>query len=658
LRLWLRIETTGVDCDLHEALFMSNLRDGDRLVLYPRWTVDERLPVDERKEFTPTPKQMLYGQRAALIQRKTLETDASGRVRAALVEVELQASRGNETTRPFVFGAFNRPLEDGKLYTLDPCPNDWYGYWCCQVVNRLCAGEPNVLYDRLVQPPPAGDGAGLPGQAAFLAGLDAFHQAELLHDFETGKREFIGAHGRTPVLLVQGPPGTGKSLSSAFAVFDRIQAAMRDKRPYRVFLSCKTHAATDVLLRTVLEVQQKLRELRAADRKLFDRHFDPRLLKVPLYRVAPHDPPPEGVIHLLKDDEKDKHEDYNADVIQEHEWAVVAITPGGTYGMLKKKWPKQAFGHELCDLLVLDEASQMNLPEAIMAALPLKPDAPLIVVGDHRQMPPIVKHDWDAEARRTFRQYQVYASLFDTLRAQNPPMIRFAESFRLHATMAEFLRQEIYRHDGIPYHSKRRDVLPVHPLDDDLVAAVLRPDYPLVVLTHDEADSQVRNPFEQALIAPILQALADRYGLGAEDGLGIVVPHRAQRAALQQSFPKLCIIDPATNLPIRSAIDTVERFQGGERTVILVSATESDRAYLLASSEFLLDPRRLTVAVSRAKRKMILVAARTLFSLFSPDEETFTNALLWKNLLLRACSELLWEGERSGKRVAVWGGKG
>jgi superfamily I DNA and/or RNA helicase len=87
---------------------------------------------------------------------------------------------------------------------------------------------------------------------------------------------------------------------------------------------------------------------------------------------------------------------------------------------------------------------------------------------------------------------------------------------------------------------------------------------------------------------------------------------------------------------VRSAIDTVERFQGGERTVIMVSATESDRAYLLASSEFLLDPRRLTVALSRAKRKMVLVAARSIFSLFSPDEETFTNSLLWKNLLLRS----------------------
>jgi hypothetical protein len=148
-----------------------------------------------------------------------------------------------------------------------------------------------------------------------------------------------------------------------------------------------------------------------------------------------------------------------------------------------------------------------------------------------------------------------------------------------------------------------------------------------------------------------------RHGLSALDGLGIVVPHRAQRAALQQSFPELCIIDPTSGLPVRSAIDTVERFQGGERTVIMVSATESDRAYLLASSTFLLDPRRLTVAVSRAKRKMILVASRSIFSLFSPEEDVFANALLWKNLLLRTCSTLLWEGERAGKRVAVWGGK-
>ena len=238
-------------------------------------------------------------------------------------------------------------------------------------------------------------------------------------------------------------------------------------------------------------------------------------------------------------------------------------------------------------------------------------------------------------------------------------MIQFAESFRLHAAMAEFLRQEVYRHDGIAYHSKKQDVLPAHmPSRMIWSPPCCGPTTRWSWSTHDEADSQVRNPFEQALIEPILRTLADpaKYGLEAEEGLGIVVPHRAQRAALQQSFPELCIIDPTSGLPVRSAIDTVERFQGGERTVIMVSATESDRAYLLASSTFLLDPRRLTVALSRAKRKMILVASRSIFSLFSPDEEMFANSLLWKNLLLRTCSTLLWEGERGGKKVAVWGG--
>jgi AAA domain/PD-(D/E)XK nuclease superfamily len=659
LRLRLRVEVAGVDCDLHEALLMSTLRDGERLVLMPRWTVDERLPVAERKEFTPTPKQMLYGQRAELLRIVATKKVGAGRMTEAFAEVELKDSRGGDWSIPFVFSAFNRPLEADKLYSLDPCPNEWYAYWCAQVVNGLCAGSPNVLYDRLVDFPEPGDGSGSSGQASFLAGLDAFNQAGLLHDFEISKREFIGSHARTPVLLVQGPPGTGKSYCAAFAIFARLQGAMQEKNPYRVFLSCKTHAATDVLLANVLEDQEKLRELQYADPKLFGKHFDFRLLDVPLFRIAPKDSPPDGVIPLAKDAEKENAEDYNADMIDEHSWAVVAATPGGIYGMLKGKWPKNIFGHEICDLIVLDEASQMSLPEALMAALPMKHDAPLIVVGDHRQMPPIVKHNWQDEARRTFQQYQVYESLFDALRAKNPPMIRFAESFRLHAAMAEFLRQEVYRHDGIAYHSKKTDILTAHPVADDLATAVLHPDYPLVVVVHDEAESQVRNGFEQALIEPVLRALADptKYGLDAVDGLGIVVPHRAQRAALQQFFPELCIINAATGMPVRSAIDTVERFQGGERTVIMVSATESDRAYLLASSRFLLDPRRLTVALSRAKRKMILVASRSIFSLFSPDEETFSNALMWKNLLQRNCSTMLWDGERGGKKVAVWGGR-
>lgn len=51
------------------------------------------------------------------------------------------------------------------------------------------------------------------------------------------------------------------------------------------------------------------------------------------------------------------------------------------------------------------------------------------------------------------------------------------------------------------------------------------------------------------------------------------------------------------------------------------------------------------------------VADFWVFALFSPDEETFANALLWKNLLLRTCTTLLWEGDRDGVPVKVRGGK-
>jgi hypothetical protein len=68
-----------------------------------------------------------------------------------------------------------------------------------------------------------------------------------------------------------------------------------------------------------------------------------------------------------------------------------------------------------------------------------------------------------------------------------------------------------------------------------------------------------------------------------------------------------------------------------------------------------LDPRRLTVALSRARRKMILVASASLFTLFSADEERFAHAQLWKHLLERTCTVPLWSGTLRGTPVRVFG---
>lgn len=665
MRFRLRLERDGIECGLDELLSLTTIGVGDYLILSPRTTVDTRLPVAEQAEFTPTPKQMLYGTRAVLLSIE-IEPDASGRARRGFIEVEIRNAFGGGWSRGFLFPSFSQPLHDGRCYTLDPDPNDIYGYWCAKVTGDLCAIEDgtkpghNTLYDRLIDPlgarvhwPP--DAA--TGQQRFLDGLDALHRAAALNAFEQSKREFIGGHGDSPLLPVQGPPGTGKSYSTAFALFARLQGAIAAGRDFRVFVSCKTHAATDVLLKNIAQVQALLRDVQVSQPEIFTAYFDARLLDVPLFRFRPKGDVPDGVIALRKKEELLPGMPRAVETILARQWCVVAATPGGIYGMTKEKWPGNLFGHDFCDCLILDEASQLNLAEAVMAGLPLKPDGQLIVVGDHRQMPPVIKHDWNTEPRRTFKQFRAYESLFLALQPLGLPAIRFQESFRLHADMAEFLRREIYQQDGIPYFSRKLEILPEFAHPDPFIASVLTPVYPLIVVVHSEAESQLHNPFEQALIAPILEALADprAYGYGPEHGLGVVVPHRAQRAALREAVPQVTKRDPASGLVICSAVDTVERFQGDERTVIIVSATESDREYLLASSEFLLDPRRLTVALSRAKRKMILVASESVFSLFSPDEETFANAQLWKNLLRHNCTVDLWRGERYGRRVQVWG---
>lgn len=637
----LRVELEGVDCDLPTALALSSFAPGDQVIIAPRWDVDSRLPPEQQRPYTPTAKQLLYGPRARLV---SLEPSGI---------VELAPGGGFGGDGRYSFGYSWRPLTPGASYTLESDPSDLYGKRCEEVVSEVRGGAANTLYARLAAPAAeqvAWTAAAAAAQQRFAAGLDALRAAGLLHGFDPHQRAYIAEHGATPSLLVQGPPGTGKSYSTAFALLARMQGALAAGQTFRALLSCKTHAATDVLLEKIAEVQAVLQAIRDAQPALFAAHFDPRLLSAPLFRVQPRDPGRSwpGPVRMLK------REDARAALLAERA-CFAAITPFATAAACKTKGGGY-HGQSFCDCLVLDEASQMNLPEALMAALPLREAGQLIIVGDHRQMPPIVQHDWGDERRRTFQAYRGYASLFESMLAREPapPIVRFAESFRLHRDIARFLRDAIYTHDGIDYHSQQTATLSAYAHGDPFLDAVLAPAHPLVVVVHDEAQSQLLNPYELELVSPILQALAGLHGLDASHGLGVVVPHRAQRAALKALLPELMAALLEGGLD-EAAIDTVERFQGGERSAILVSATESDRDYLRSAGEFLFDPRRLNVALSRAKQKLILVAARTIFTTLSPDEESFAHAQLWKGLLRRTCTVLLWEGERAGVRVQVWG---
>ena len=653
----LEIDVTGLDCSLQQALELNGLNKGDSVVISPRLTVDERLPDGDQVPFTPSPKQLLYGTRG-IIERIVAERDECGCTVRAFLEIELHHSNVGTLPGGFIFASMTRPFIEGGLYTIDPDPNDWSGFHAKKVTDGLGAGGGNALYERIANADsedlqwPAEARA---GQQRFLVGLTELAAAGLFHSFEPSKAEYIGQHGDAPILLVQGPPGTGKSFTTAFALLARLQGAMAADLDFRVMVSCHTHAAIDVLMRNVLAARTDLEMISSRHPEIFKRYFDARLLEIPLYRYRPTRTIPLGIVELRQKRDLNAGDPIAADTVTSHRWTILGATPGGVRGLIDERWKDQLFDHRLVDCVVLDEASQLALPTAIMATLALKVDGRLIVVGDHRQMPPIVKHDWMAERRRTFNDFQAFESLFNTLlnRTPRPPLIQFAQSFRLHRDMAEFLRREIYRHDGIDFRSSRDWRLVDLEQTEPFVRAALSAEHPLVVITHDERGSQLSNDFERDIILELSRALTDEriYGDELGDGFGVVVPHRAQRASMATAF--LSFPDRVGNKPVIA--DTVERFQGDEREVIIVSATESDPSYLLAASGFLLDPRRLTVALSRAKRKMILVASRSVFELFSTDESTFANSQIWKDLLKRTCTVPLWSGERAGHQVEVWG---
>jgi uncharacterized protein len=292
-------------------------------------------------------------------------------------------------------------------------------------------------------------------------------------------------------------------------------------------------------------------------------------------------------------------------------------------------------GHSFVDLLAIDEASMLDLPSTLLASAFLKTDSQTLLIGDHRQMEPVQQHDWDGEDRRTIEENIPFMSVLNFVRflrgdleesefafAQSPavgdaiPITRLDRTYRLHERVAELLTDLVYTDDGIKLRSTRTDTIDTLVPSTAGVAAAMEPTAPVTLLIHDEDESQDANRTEVAIIAGLLSALDE-----ADDNtIGIVTPHNAQKGRLNQKFR-----DQAT-------VDTVERFQGGERDVMVISATASDPDYVRSEAEFLLNPNRLNVAMSRMKKKLVIVASKSVFQVTSPDADAFDQTLIWKRL--------------------------
>lgn len=526
--------------------------------------------------------------------------------------------------------------EPGHLYTIDEMADDMNAD---KHLEALANTDTNTLYAWLRNPPhPRPQNPTDETQAAAL--IDVIHARAPKSKLTKPQRDVVADRLSDPILLVQGPPGTGKSHTIGWAVINRLLIAAAAGRPCRIAVACKTHNAVNIVLESIAK---KLTELNATGLRTVGRAPIQPITVNKLTGDNGENLP--AHVHSLNPYAAGKT---HLDQYLAQPYLIVGGTPGGLYNLAKKRsaggnkvdWDLKAF-----DLLVIDEASQMNVPEALLAAAFLTAEGSILIVGDHRQMPPIIAHDWDTEELRSAVAHQPYKSLFEYLLDLGFPRASLDRSFRLHRTIADFLQENIYVHDGIRFYSNRTDLLTPVPHADPFVAAVMDPNHPIVVIEHGEQTSHQFNQTELAIVTPLIDAALTMRMDGA-DGIGVVVPHRAQKALLRQKFPTLAAQD---------AIDTVERFQGGERDIIIVSATASDPDYVLAEADFLLNLNRLNVALSRPRKKLIVVASRTVTQLLVSDLNTFDNAVIWKRLYYTSDLNLLWGGNIGGTPLTVRG---
>lgn len=470
-----------------------------------------------------------------------------------------------------------------------------------------------------------------PPHAAHLGPAAAELLALTPHAPTAAQQAVIATGADEPLRLVQGPPGSGKSRTLGLAVVARLLAAARAGHGLRVAVTAKTHSAAQVALDSIARAWSAWAAT-TPDMPLM-------LTDLPIVKLGGSATTQRGAGVRWADPRKSA-KDLRALVAGP---CVIGGTPGGLSAFVETTQRKTRWDG-VFDLLLIDEASQMSLPEGLLAASVLHAQAQIIVVGDHRQMPPIIIHSWEAVAGK-LAQWQPQRSLFKWLLDAHAPVVALDESFRLHRDHAAFLQTAIYHADQINFHSRRTELLPPHRFAAPLVDAALRHSVPLVVIEHTERSSRQSNPFEATLVAELVRACVE-LELDGRDGIGVVVPHRAQKAALRTLLPALATAD---------SIDTVERFQGGERDVIIVSCTASDPDYVIAEAEFLLDSQRLNVALSRARKKLIVVASSSVFGALPTDLPIFERAALWKRLHSYAAPHLLWSGTQQNIFVRVMG---
>jgi DNA replication ATP-dependent helicase Dna2 len=382
-------------------------------------------------------------------------------------------------------------------------------------------------------------------------------------------------------LLIQGPPGSGKT-----EVIAALARQLTDDGR-RVLLLAGTNRALDRLLSACARLGLEERLVRLGSRAEPGSAGERRLLT----RLA-------GLSREEGESEAPL-EEVVARIAELMEAPILAATTstigGGVYATLRGRF----------DTVILDEASQVTLPAALGVVGFARR---FILVGDHRQLPPVVQSEPPEQGPG------LSESLFEHLaRAREtdgqPGLVRLEEQYRMNTEICAFPSQTWY--DGhlhsAPSVATARLRLAVSPGLPPTLTDILDPARPVLFVDLSAAPGGAprTNPREAELARLLLEA-ARRGELPARD-LAVIAPFRAQVAAIRLELKRSD--DPELVALADELVDTVDRFQGSERALVIYSFS----SFGLELHPLMLDDRRLNVALTRARHKLILLGdLRTL----------------------------------------------
>uniref|UniRef100_A0A8C5Z978 DNA replication ATP-dependent helicase/nuclease n=1 Tax=Marmota marmota marmota TaxID=9994 RepID=A0A8C5Z978_MARMA len=281
------------------------------------------------------------------------------------------------------------------------------------------------------------------------------------------------------------------------------------------------------------------------------------------------------------------------------------------------------FSHRTFDFCIVDEASQISQPVCLG---PLFFAQRFVLVGDHQQLPPLVLNP-EASA------LGMSESLFKRLEKNQNAVVQLTVQYRMNSKIMSLSNKLTY--DGklecgsdkvanavinLPHFKDVKLELEFYAdySDNPWLIGVFEPNNPVCFLNTEKvpAPEQVEkggvSNITEAKLIVFLTSVFIKAGCNPSD-IGIIAPYRQQlkiiNDLLEHSSVKMV------------EVNTVDKYQGRDKRIILVSFVRSNKDGTLG--ELLKDWRRLNVAITRAKHKLILLGCVSSLKRYPPLEKLF-----------------------------------